>query len=387
MFLPISSLLLSACLANAKTIRFFMGGGCDHNEVPLVQCGNVAIPGCCFTDKPFCNFLECLDCTVGNDVYAYDSKRCDRKSKNTCRIGADAGCCVGAGNGNGCAGNWFIGGAGSESDASAADSDISQYSGTGPVPWELLPKTRLHPVTGQLLPEACVGGLEPNNLVYEDQNGIQHSKHMPKGTYKGSMKYLEEHNWAELARLPAWGKYLLSSTIICIKSHTNRTSHATQSQLPISYLLRQQFPVIMPSQEKGTNTRSQAAPAPPASKINPVTGEPLPEGYTAGVEPNQFGYKDGDGVEHLIHMPGGTYQKTIKLYNEKNWDELAKYPVWSMSPEYQSHVGHEQAANAPPQDNQKYTAEDVILTKVDDEEKDGDTENNSGANISDKKRN
>lgn len=112
---------------------------------------------------------------------------------------------MGAGGGNGCAGNWFLG-SGHGFGPSAAAAVAAQYNGTEPIPWELLPKTQVDRLRGQLLPEVCVGLLEPNNLIYDDDGGVRRSKHIPKGKYRQSMKYLNEHNWTELAKLPVWGK-------------------------------------------------------------------------------------------------------------------------------------------------------------------------------------
>lgn len=73
---------------------------------------------------------------------------------------------------------------------------------------------------------------------------------------------------------------------------------------------------------------SEAPPDPPVSNKNPVTGEDLPEGYEAVFEPNHFVYGDNEGIRHSIHLPAGTYRKAMKYYEEENWNELAKFPVW-----------------------------------------------------------
>ncbi|ATY61266.1 hypothetical protein A9K55_006523 [Cordyceps militaris] len=84
----------------------------------------------------------------------------------------------------------------------------------------------------------------------------------------------------------------------------------------------------MSSQYKNDDTANQAAPDPPPSNTNPVTGERLPKGYIAVFEPNNFIYTDNNGIRHNIHLPGGTYKKAMKYYEEKNWNELAKFPAW-----------------------------------------------------------
>ncbi|KAG7146830.1 hypothetical protein HYQ46_004359 [Verticillium longisporum] len=45
------------------------------------------------------------------------------------------------------------------------------------------------------------------------------------------------------------------------------------------------------------------------------------------VEPNHMSYADGDGIQHLIHLPKGTAQQAGRLLKEENWGELAKYPA------------------------------------------------------------
>lgn len=87
----------------------------------------------------------------------------------------------------------------------------------------------------------------------------------------------------------------------------------------------------MSGQHKGDSTTSHAALQPPRSDKIPITGEPLPEGFTAIFEPNKLEYNDGKGVRHSIHMPTGTFRKAIKYYEDENWDELAKHPAWGMS--------------------------------------------------------
>ena len=49
---------------------------------------------------------------------------------------------------------------------------------------------------------------------------------------------------------------------------------------------------------------------------------------TKAVECNMMVYMDSVGIKHEIYMPKGTMQRACKLLEEKNWDELAKYPKW-----------------------------------------------------------
>lgn len=85
----------------------------------------------------------------------------------------------------------------------------------------------------------------------------------------------------------------------------------------------------MSSRQKDAKTTSQADPNPPFENINPIMREPLPDGYTAVFEPNNFKYKDSNGIEHNKHMPRGTFRKALKYYEQGNWGNLAKYPAWS----------------------------------------------------------
>lgn len=87
----------------------------------------------------------------------------------------------------------------------------------------------------------------------------------------------------------------------------------------------------MSGQHKLSSTTSQATADPPPLETNPITGEPLPEGFTAVFEPNNFIYNDNKGIRHNIYLPRGTYSKAMKCYEAKKWDELAKYPAWGMN--------------------------------------------------------
>lgn len=64
------------------------------------------------------------------------------------------------------------------------------------------------------------------------------------------------------------------------------------------------------------------------STVHPITGNELPDGCEAVVEPNRLAFKYGNGIEHSIYLPKGTYGKSLKLVEDKNWAELKKFPVW-----------------------------------------------------------
>lgn len=52
---------------------------------------------------------------------------------------------------------------------------------------------------------------------------------------------------------------------------------------------------------------------------------------TKTVEPNKMNFTDGEGKEHNIHMPKGTFKTACKYFEEKKYGELAKFPVWGRS--------------------------------------------------------
>jgi hypothetical protein len=48
---------------------------------------------------------------------------------------------------------------------------------------------------------------------------------------------------------------------------------------------------------------------------------------THTVEPNKMTFTDAEGKEHNIHMPKGTFKTACKYFEEKKYEELAKFPV------------------------------------------------------------
>lgn len=47
------------------------------------------------------------------------------------------------------------------------------------------------------------------------------------------------------------------------------------------------------------------------------------------LQANKMVYRDGKGARREIYMPKGTMKKACQHYIDKNWGELAKYPIWS----------------------------------------------------------
>jgi hypothetical protein len=50
---------------------------------------------------------------------------------------------------------------------------------------------------------------------------------------------------------------------------------------------------------------------------------------TRCVRPNAIHFTDDNGVKHRIYIPTGKFKQAMKLFEEKNWEELQKYPVYS----------------------------------------------------------
>lgn len=63
-----------------------------------------------------------------------------------------------------------------------------------------------HPVTGELLPKGAYLAVQVNCMRYKDGDGVVREIHMPNGTQKAATKYLEEENWAELAKFDEYSK-------------------------------------------------------------------------------------------------------------------------------------------------------------------------------------
>lgn len=63
-----------------------------------------------------------------------------------------------------------------------------------------------HPVTGELLPKGAYLSVQVNVMRYKDGDGVWREIYMPKGTQEQATKYLEEENWAELAKFDEYSK-------------------------------------------------------------------------------------------------------------------------------------------------------------------------------------
>lgn len=169
--------------ASARDIRFYQTGGC-HNNSRWYQCGDIGAGVCCQAARPFCRFVECAGCVVGNDIYSFNQARCNIGAHNSCRDGVDAHCCIGAGNGNTCAAQWNRGGG----------------------PGRLVVMSGSVPPENPNLGKECELIVECNQLNYQDGEGVQRQIFIPKGTMSRATELLEAENWEELAKFPVWGK-------------------------------------------------------------------------------------------------------------------------------------------------------------------------------------
>lgn len=52
----------------------------------------------------------------------------------------------------------------------------------------------------------CEKLLEPNKLVFTDDEGVRHAIHMPAGTFKTANDHYIAENYDELKKFPAWGE-------------------------------------------------------------------------------------------------------------------------------------------------------------------------------------
>ncbi|KAK3304464.1 uncharacterized protein B0T15DRAFT_494927 [Chaetomium strumarium] len=127
----------------------------------------------------FCVMVECFACELGNNIYSFDHKGCTGGALNSCRDGADAHCCIGAGGKNTCSAQWYRGG------------------GPGGV---LLARTGSNAAANGT--EECGGYVEPNTNLFTDADGVQHNKYIPRGSYATVVDLYEAGNLDELAKFP-----------------------------------------------------------------------------------------------------------------------------------------------------------------------------------------
>lgn len=49
------------------------------------------------------------------------------------------------------------------------------------------------------------------------------------------------------------------------------------------------------------------------------------EGCLGAVQPDTLVYTDEEGVEHIVHIPNGTFEQAVEFANVQDWDGLAKF--------------------------------------------------------------
>ena len=81
----------------------------------------------------------------------------------------------------------------------------------------------------------------------------------------------------------------------------------------------------MSEQDAAPNTVQGDEPKPKVPLID-LASIPRP---TRSVEVNSFFYTDEKGIKHDIYIPKGTVRVASKLWSEKMFDELGKFPPYS----------------------------------------------------------
>lgn len=66
-----------------------------------------------------------------------------------------------------------------------------------------------------------------------------------------------------------------------------------------------------------------------ASNTSAASGPASSRGGHIHVRPNKMTYQDGNGVQRSIYIPREAYEQVNKLFVEKDWEGLARFPVWS----------------------------------------------------------
>ncbi|KAK4223823.1 hypothetical protein QBC38DRAFT_486869 [Podospora fimiseda] len=212
----------------ARDIRFHVDGGCY--DTAYNDCQDAAAGQCCTAGSPFCAYVECYACELGNDVYSFNRASCTGGATNSCREGADAHCCIGAGNGNTCAGNWEVGG-GRKKARFGRMAESSESSTNRDVMNEVLKKkdeeckAPAHNATafttgpGGIKPvdlKDCEVILKPNRMGFKNRKGKMIEIHIPTGTYERALELFRAENWEELEKFPAYTgqKYTAADYII-----------------------------------------------------------------------------------------------------------------------------------------------------------------------------
>ena len=184
-----------AIVSSANDLVFYQPGECDFDR-DHTQCGNAPPGFCCTSGRPWCGRVACHTCAIENDVYGWREGGCRGLSDDSCREPSAPGtggqrCCLHLGDVNNCAASWYHGGA-QKRDAMPDDTATPTVDPKGAV-------------VGTQNPSNCTV-IQPNKMVYTDGKGVQHSIHLPKGTFETASKHYMDGNHDELSKFPAWSE-------------------------------------------------------------------------------------------------------------------------------------------------------------------------------------
>lgn len=166
----VAALACITTVCNALQLNLWNTIGCRG---VATRCINAGYRFCCTGGAPFCQSSSCDGCVVGNDIYTFDKASCSGASMGACRAAVGDGCCRAAGGGKTCAIIVYVGNA-----RKAREVD----------------------------PEECEFSVRPNNIVYTDHNGTEHSIFLPTGTFETAAKHVMDKNWDALNGFPVWGE-------------------------------------------------------------------------------------------------------------------------------------------------------------------------------------
>jgi len=58
--------------------------------------------------------------------------------------------------------------------------------------------------------EECEATVRPNNIVYTDHTGAEHSIYIPTGTFDTAAEHFANADWDALNKFPAWSKLIMN---------------------------------------------------------------------------------------------------------------------------------------------------------------------------------
>ncbi|KAH7348128.1 hypothetical protein BKA66DRAFT_307064 [Pyrenochaeta sp. MPI-SDFR-AT-0127] len=164
----VAALACITTVCSAIDLNLWTAGGCGGSKVSCIDAGYA---NCCTGGAPFCQSGNCDHCVVGNDIYTFNKAGCTGASYGACRAAVGDGCCRSAGGGNTCA--------------------VVAYRGNAR-------KVR------QVNPDECEFTVRPNNMIYTDHNGTEHSIYIPTGTFETAAQHVVDKDWDSLNEFPVW---------------------------------------------------------------------------------------------------------------------------------------------------------------------------------------